>query len=134
MDDALPTPAAIDVALTDITKLYPGVTALDAVGPWEVLSRMPDTEIRFVGKEIGPVVTEGDACSSVSRTRWPKLQTRTSCWCRAAGELVGRERAEAIQLNIEYDPHPPPRAQNRMAPSHRFRPYREIGDSQHHRR
>jgi len=39
--------------------LYPGVTALDAVGPSEVLSRMPDTELRFVGKETGPVVTEG---------------------------------------------------------------------------
>jgi putative intracellular protease/amidase len=40
--------------------LYPGVTALDAVGPWEVLSLMPDTKVRFVGKETGPVVTEGD--------------------------------------------------------------------------
>src|SRR6185369_5544825 len=39
--------------------LYPGVTALDAVGPWEVLSRMPNTEVRFVGKEVGPVTTEG---------------------------------------------------------------------------
>src|SRR6185312_14975066 len=39
--------------------LYPGVTALDAVGPWEVLSRMPETEVRFVGKEPGPVTTEG---------------------------------------------------------------------------
>jgi len=41
--------------------LYPGVTALDAVGPWEVLSRIPNAEIRFVGKEEGPVVTEGGA-------------------------------------------------------------------------
>src|SRR3977135_2902902 len=39
--------------------LYPGVTALDAVGPWEVLSRMPDTEVRFVGKDREPVITEG---------------------------------------------------------------------------
>ena len=30
--------------------LYPGATALDAVGPWEVLTRMPDTEIRFAGR------------------------------------------------------------------------------------
>lgn len=41
--------------------LYPGVTALDAVGPSEVLSRMPNTEVRFVGKEVGPVTTEGGA-------------------------------------------------------------------------
>ena len=39
--------------------LYPGVTALDAVGPWEVLSRLPGAEVRFVGKELGPLPTEG---------------------------------------------------------------------------
>src|SRR6266498_1482509 len=38
--------------------LYQGVTALDVVGPSEVLSRMPDTEVRFVGQEVGPVATE----------------------------------------------------------------------------
>ena len=41
--------------------LYPGVSALDAVGPWEVLSRMPNTEVRFVGKEVGPLMAEGGA-------------------------------------------------------------------------
>ncbi len=41
--------------------LYQGVTALDAVGPWEVLSRMPHTEVRFVGRELGPITTEGSA-------------------------------------------------------------------------
>ena len=41
--------------------LYPGVTALDAVGPWEVLSRIPNAEVRFVGEEAGPVATEGGA-------------------------------------------------------------------------
>lgn len=39
--------------------LYPGVTGFDAVGPWEVLSRIPGAEVRFVGKETGPVVAEG---------------------------------------------------------------------------
>jgi transcriptional regulator GlxA family with amidase domain len=41
--------------------LYPGVTALDVAGPWEVLSRIPGTEVRFVGREVGPVPTEGGA-------------------------------------------------------------------------
>src|SRR5581483_3459798 len=49
--------------------LYPGVSALDAVGPLEVLSRMPNTEVRLVGKEVGPVVTEGgDLLLGVSHT------------------------------------------------------------------
>ena len=38
--------------------LYPGMTALDAVGPYEVLRLMPDAEIRFVGAQPGPVVTD----------------------------------------------------------------------------
>lgn len=35
--------------------LYEGVTALDAVGPYEVLSRLPDAEVVFVSENVGPV-------------------------------------------------------------------------------
>jgi transcriptional regulator GlxA family with amidase domain len=180
--------------------LYPGLTALDAVGPWEVLSRMPNTEVRFVGKEEGPVITEGGAlllgvthtiaetpspdlalvpggtttpgqmvddevlnwlCKVHETTRWTasvctgslilaaagilKGLPATTHWIKMgvlktmgakpqpnerivrsgkivtaagvsagidlglwlAGEIAGRERAEAIQLYIEYDPQPP---------------------------
>jgi transcriptional regulator GlxA family with amidase domain len=38
--------------------LYPGVTALDAVGPYEVLRLMPDTDLRFVGHAPGPLMTD----------------------------------------------------------------------------
>ncbi|SDD36013.1 DJ-1/PfpI family protein [Actinokineospora iranica] len=38
--------------------LYPGLTALDALGPYEVLNLMPDTEIRFVGARPGPVAAD----------------------------------------------------------------------------
>ena len=37
--------------------LYDGITALDAIGPYESLSRLPGVEIRFVGKRAGPVRT-----------------------------------------------------------------------------
>jgi len=180
--------------------LYPGVTALDAVGPWEVLSRMRDTEVRFVGKEVGPVMTEGGALllgvtHAVAETpspdvvvvpggtttpsqmvdddvlEWLREVHKTTAWTASvctgslilgsagilkglpatthwykmgvlkimgaisqpderivhsgkvvtaagvsagidlalwlAGEIAGRERAQAIQLVIEYDPHPP---------------------------
>jgi transcriptional regulator GlxA family with amidase domain len=40
--------------------LYPGVTALDAVGPWEILWRIPGAEVRFVSTQVGPVVAEGN--------------------------------------------------------------------------
>lgn len=180
--------------------LYPGMTALDAIGPWEVLSRLPNVEVRFVSKEIGPVVVEGgtlllgathtleetpapdlvlvpggnttprqmvddDVLAWLRRvhetTKWTtsvctgslilgaagilKGLPATSHWYKMnvlkimgakaqpeervvragkvvtaagvsagidlalglAGEIAGRERAEAIQLVIEYDPHPP---------------------------
>lgn len=38
--------------------VYPGITALDAIGPYEVLHGLPDCELRFVWKEVGPVVTD----------------------------------------------------------------------------
>ena len=41
--------------------LYTGMTALDALGPYEVLKLMPDSEIRLVAHEPGPIATDRDA-------------------------------------------------------------------------
>ena len=38
--------------------IFDQVTALDAVGPYEVLSRLPGAELKFVGFEAGPVLTD----------------------------------------------------------------------------
>jgi transcriptional regulator GlxA family with amidase domain len=38
--------------------LYPGFTALDALGPYEVLKFLPDIEIRFVAHATGPLATD----------------------------------------------------------------------------
>ncbi|MEM7135114.1 MAG: DJ-1/PfpI family protein [Myxococcota bacterium] len=38
--------------------LFDRVTALDAVGPYEVLQRLPDSEIKFVGHQKGEVRTD----------------------------------------------------------------------------
>ena len=38
--------------------LYPGLTALDAIGPYEVLNSAEGLDIRFVWKKAGPVVTD----------------------------------------------------------------------------
>ena len=35
--------------------LFEKITALDAIGPYEVLQRLPDTEVVFVGHRTGPV-------------------------------------------------------------------------------
>ncbi|AFM15510.1 transcriptional regulator containing an amidase domain and an AraC-type DNA-binding HTH domain [Mycolicibacterium chubuense NBB4] len=38
--------------------LYPGFTALDFIGPYESLRWLPDTEVRFVWHEPGPVAAD----------------------------------------------------------------------------
>jgi putative intracellular protease/amidase len=189
-----------DKAFQTAILLYPGVTALDAVGPYEVLSRMPNAEVRFVAREAGPVVTEGGAlllgathaigeipspdlvlvpggtttpgqmvddevldwlrrihqttqwtasvCTGAlilgaagilkgmpATTHWYKMGVLRIMGAKPepeqrivrsgkvvtaggvsagidlalwlAGEIAGRELAQAIQLTIEYDPHPP---------------------------
>jgi putative intracellular protease/amidase len=44
----------MDVALL----VFPRLTALDAIGPYEVLQRLPGAQVRFVGAERGMVRTE----------------------------------------------------------------------------
>lgn len=41
-----------------VIYIYNGLTALDAVGPYEVLSRLPNANVKFVGKEKGVIVTD----------------------------------------------------------------------------
>lgn len=38
--------------------LYPGMTALDLVGPYEVLRMIPGSELRLVSNEVGPIITD----------------------------------------------------------------------------
>lgn len=38
--------------------LYDRFTALDAIGPYEVLSRLPDSRVTFVGTKAGPYTTD----------------------------------------------------------------------------
>ena len=40
--------------------LFDGITALDAIGPYESLSRLPEVEIGFVGRRAGQVRTGDD--------------------------------------------------------------------------
>ena len=47
-------PDSLEIAIL----LYEGMTALDAIGPYEVLSRLPNTTIKLVAKQPGLVVTD----------------------------------------------------------------------------
>lgn len=41
-----------------VIYLYNGITALDAVGPYEVLSRLPGANVKFAGETKGMIVTD----------------------------------------------------------------------------
>jgi putative intracellular protease/amidase len=44
----------MDIAI----PIFDGITALDAIGPYEVLSRLPDTRVHFAALEPGPKRTD----------------------------------------------------------------------------
>jgi putative intracellular protease/amidase len=47
------------MAMTQIAiVVYPGYTALDFIGPYEVLRNLPDAEMRFVWHEVGPIAAD----------------------------------------------------------------------------
>ena len=46
--------------------IFDKITALDAIGPYEVLSRLPGAELKFVGLEAGPVMTDNRMLSLVA--------------------------------------------------------------------
>jgi transcriptional regulator GlxA family with amidase domain len=50
------------MAMTQIAiVVYPGFTALDFIGPYEVLRSLPDAEVRFVWHEPGPIAADSGA-------------------------------------------------------------------------
>jgi transcriptional regulator GlxA family with amidase domain len=58
--------------------LYDGFTALDAIGPYEVLSRLPGGDVTFVAAEAGPVRTDNGMLTihaerSLAEVRAPEI-------------------------------------------------------------
>ncbi len=53
--------------------LYDGFTALDAVGPYEVLVSLPDTQVHFIADQHGPVWTDTGQLGLVATATWEEL-------------------------------------------------------------
>src|SRR6478672_1573297 len=50
----MPHDRPMDIAI----PLFDKMTALDAVGPYEVLWRLPDVKVHFVGERVGPIESD----------------------------------------------------------------------------
>ncbi|GHO90119.1 hypothetical protein KSF_001670 [Reticulibacter mediterranei] len=46
--------------------LYDGLTALDAIGPYEVLSCLPDVSVCFIAETVGPQRTDTQTLALVA--------------------------------------------------------------------
>jgi transcriptional regulator GlxA family with amidase domain len=55
--------------------LFDGITALDAIGPYEVLSRLPKAKVCFVASEPGPKRTDNGMLALVADHPLSELQT-----------------------------------------------------------
>jgi transcriptional regulator GlxA family with amidase domain len=60
----------------DITcLLFDGLTALDVVGPYEVLQRLPEANVQFVAREAGPVRTDTGFLALVADAAWSDVKS-----------------------------------------------------------
>ena len=51
----------------DITCfIFEGITVLDVIGPYEVLHRLPDANVRFAAKQAGEIRTENKSLALVA--------------------------------------------------------------------
>ena len=54
--------------------LYAGFTALDAIGPYEVLSRLPGATVTFLAPDAGPVRTDSGALTVLAERSLAQLE------------------------------------------------------------
>jgi putative intracellular protease/amidase len=83
---------ALLLAAAGILKGLLATTHWYKMGVLRIMGAKPEPEERIV--RSGKVVTAAGVSAGIDLALW------------LAGEIAGRDRAEAIQLTIEYDPHP----------------------------
>jgi transcriptional regulator GlxA family with amidase domain len=84
---------ALILGAAGILKGLPATTHWYKMGALNVMGARPNPDERIV--RSGKIVTAAGVSAGIDLALW------------LAAEISGRARAEAIQLVIEYDPHPP---------------------------
>lgn len=81
------------LAAAGILKGLPATTHWYKMGVLKIMGAKPQPDKRVV--RSGKIVTAAGVSAGIDLALW------------LAGEITGPARAKAIQLSIEYDPHPP---------------------------
>ena len=79
-----------------VCLLFDGITALDIVGPYEVLQRLPEAEVKFVARSAGEIRTDNKLFDSLLLRGIRDLRallTRTQF-----GEFLARRSVEPLEL------------------------------------
>jgi transcriptional regulator GlxA family with amidase domain len=84
---------ALILGAAGLLKGLPATTHWYKMGVLRILGATPEPDERIV--RSGRIVTTAGVSAGIDLALW------------LTGEIAGRARAEAIQLVIEYDPHPP---------------------------
>ena len=58
-----------------VILLYKGFTALDVVGPYEVLTRLPDAAVKFAAKEKGVIESEYESMKMIATHSLEEIET-----------------------------------------------------------
>jgi putative intracellular protease/amidase len=84
--------------------LYDKFTALDAIGPYEVLSRLPDAKLAFVAAESGPVTTDNGMLTIIAeRSLEQELQPDIVLVPGGPGEVVQRAGGAVLDWLKQVD-------------------------------
>ncbi len=98
--------------------LYDGFTALDAIGPYEILSRLPNARLSFVAEDKGAVTTDTTSSRSSPRrhsTNSPNLtswSSRGACRARSTPPRTRQSESGSNTLTPAHD------GRRRCAPDH----------------
>jgi transcriptional regulator GlxA family with amidase domain len=77
--------------------LYDRFTALDAIGPYEVLSRLPGARVTFVASEKGPVTTDSGMLTILAESSLQELtQPEIVLVPGGPGEVAARAGSEVL--------------------------------------
>ncbi|WP_040813214.1 DJ-1/PfpI family protein [Nocardia concava] len=90
--------------------LYNGMTVLDAIGPYEVLRTLPDSELRFVSNEVGPIISDSGvlalgATHTFAETPSPDLVLVGGSEASTAEAMANKELIEwlrAVHPNTQW--------------------------------
>jgi putative intracellular protease/amidase len=84
--------------------IYDGFTALDAIGPYEVLSRLPGATVTFVATEAGPVTTDNGMLTVLAaRTLEQERQPDIVLVPGGPGEVIQRAGGPVLDWLREVD-------------------------------